>query len=231
MISIQDLVFSYDREDFCLRIQELSISDAERVAWLGPSGSGKTTLLHLVAGILSPVAGLINTCGVELTALSDAQRRDFRITNCGLAFQEFELLDYLTVLDNVLLPYRINRTMQLTAAVKQSAAKLLEQVGVQQAASRRPNQLSHGQRQRVAVCRALVTQPKLVLADEPTANLDPDNKHRVLDLLDEYVNRTGATLVVVTHDHQVAERFARTVDLAEFAGEAHLGPAGANHHA
>lgn len=231
MISIKDLDFSYDRDDFCLRVRELSILDGQRIAWLGPSGSGKTTLLHLVAGILAPDAGQIKTCGVELTALSDAQRRDFRITHCGLAFQEFELLDYLTVLDNVLLPYRINRTMQLSAAVRQSAEQLLDQVDVQQATWRRPDQLSHGQRQRVAVCRALVTQPKLVLADEPTANLDPTNKQRVLDLLDEYVDRTGATLVVVTHDHQVADRFDRTVDLAELAGQAILGQGGASQDA
>jgi putative ABC transport system ATP-binding protein len=231
MISVRDLNFAYEPDSFRLRVENLSIDAGQRVAWLGPSGSGKTTLLHLVAGILSTDHGCVETCGVNLTALGDAARRDFRITNVGLVFQEFELLDYLTVLDNILLAYRINRSLCLTSDIRDAAVKLSTEVGLADVLGRRPDQLSHGQRQRVAVCRALSTSPKLVLADEPTANLDADNKHRVLDVLDALVERAGATLVVVTHDHEVSQRFDHTIDISALAAHAPTQPGGIAHDA
>ena len=214
MIIVHDLGFSYEPHSFHLHIGDLSINVRERVAWLGPSGSGKTTLLQIVAGILTPYKGYVETLGVDLSSLNDAARRDFRVTNVGLVFQEFELLDYLDVLDNVLLAYRINRSLQLTSAVRDAAKNLVADIGLADSLHRRPNQLSHGQRQRVAVCRAMITNPKLVLADEPTANLDPDNKHHVLDMLDAHVERSCATLIVVTHDHEVSQRFDRIIDIS-----------------
>jgi putative ABC transport system ATP-binding protein len=214
MISVRDIEFSYEPHSFRLHIGDLSISAGERVAWLGPSGSGKTTLLQIAAGMLTPDKGCVETLGVNLTSLNDSARRDFRITNIGLVFQEFELLDYLSVLDNVLLAYRISGSLRLTSNVRNVAENLVADVGLGDTLRRRPNQLSHGQRQRIAVCRAMITNPKLVLADEPTANLDPDNKHRVLDMLDAYVKQAGATLIVVTHDHEVSQRFDRTIDIS-----------------
>lgn len=231
MISVRDLDFAYQPRDFRLRVQALEIQNGQRVAWYGPSGSGKTTLLQLVAGILTPAQGQVETCGIELTSLSDAERRDFRITNLGLAFQEFELIDYLSVRDNVLLPYMINGALPLTVSVREFAEHLLESVELKEATTRRPDQLSHGQRQRVAVCRALVTQPKLVLADEPTANLDPENKRRVFELLNTYVKRAGATLVVVTHDQELAGRFDRALDVSALVGKPFTTARGANEHA
>ena len=121
MISIRDLHFCYDAHGFQLGVDELAIGQAERVAWLGASGTGKkTTLLQLVAGILRPSRGSIEVSGTNVTALSDAERRNFRISNIGLVFQEFELLDYLSVLDNVLLAYRINRSFPLTSAARET---------------------------------------------------------------------------------------------------------------
>jgi len=216
MIQVRNLEFTYDQGAFRLQVEELSIDAGQRVTWTGPSGSGKTTLLHLVAGIVRPSAGQIESCGAELTDLSDSARRDFRIANIGLVFQDFALLDYLNVLDNILLPYRINRSLRLNSQARTRAEQLAREVGLAELLLRRPSQLSQGERQRVAVCRALVTNPKLVLADEPTANLDPGNAARVLDALDQHAKQQGATLVVVTHDQDVTARFDRTIDVASF---------------
>jgi len=214
MISIRELDFHYEADSFSLQIPSLDIGAGERVACVGPSGSGKTTLLNLLAGILPTAKGKVEVCDVNMSALGDAARRDFRISIIGLVFQEFELLEYLTVLDNVLLPFRINRSMRLTPEARETSRELLTQVGLAEVAHRRPEHLSHGQRQRVAVCRSLSTMPKLVLADEPTASLDDTNKLNVLDMLDAHVQRTGATLIVVTHDNEVSRRFDRTINIA-----------------
>jgi putative ABC transport system ATP-binding protein len=185
---------------------------------VGPSGSGKTTLLNLIAGIVPPLRGRIETTGVEVTSLSDAARRDFRIRHVGLVFQEFELLEYLTVLDNILLPYRINPSLRLDRKVRERAVRLAERVGISDKLGRHPDKLSQGERQRVGVCRAVLPEPKLLLADEPTGNLDPANAGRVLDILFEYAQENGATLVTVTHDQALVPRFRRVVDMIEFQG-------------
>ncbi len=212
VIRIQELAFGYGEGDFELRIAELEVGRASSAAFIGPSGSGKTTLLHLIAGIALPQSGRIETNGVDLTGLSEHARRAFRIKNIGLVFQEFELLEYLTVLDNVLLPYCINPALQLTEAVRARAAAVAEKVGIGDELSRYPRQLSQGERQRVAVCRAVVTEPAVLMADEPTGNLDPLNKERVLDILFDYAEASGTTLLTVTHDHGLLNRFERVVD-------------------
>jgi len=216
VIRIRDLEFRYGEGDFRLRIPELSIQSASSVAFAGPSGSGKTTLLHLIAGIVTPIQGRIATAGVDVSALSDRDRRGFRIRHIGLVFQEFELLEYLSVLDNVLLPYRINPALDLTQEVVERAHALTEQVGMVDKLRRAPRQLSQGERQRVAVCRAVLAEPRVLMADEPTGNLDPLNKGKVLDILFDYQKTSGTTLLTVTHDQDVLERFERVVDFKEF---------------
>ena len=183
MIELEDLEFRYGEGDFRLRIRKLTVERGSRVAVVGPSGSGKTTFLHLVAGISMPRTGRVLTSGIEVTALDDAARRAFRIRNIGLVFQEFELLEYLNVLDNILLPYRIDPVLRLDPGVRERAARLAERVGIGDKLGRFANRLSQGEKQRVAVCRALLVEPELLLADEPTGNLDPANKGRVLDIL------------------------------------------------
>jgi putative ABC transport system ATP-binding protein len=220
MVDVTDLRFRYPEGDFELRIPRLAIASGERAAVVGPSGSGKTTLLHLIAGIARPDAGSVWTCGREVTALDDAARREFRIRNVGLVFQEFELLDYLSVLDNVLLPYRINPSLRLDADVRERARGLAVRVGIGDKLSRLATRLSQGERQRVAVCRALIAEPALLLADEPTGNLDPANKDRVLDILEDYAAETGATLLTVTHDHDLLPRFGRVIDFKTFQTDA-----------
>ncbi len=215
MIRIQQLDFRYREGGFRLQVPELAIDAGARVAVIGPSGSGKTTLLHLLVGILVPASGRVRVGDVEVCALDDAARRDFRIQNVGLVFQEFELLSYLTVLDNILLPYRIHHVLHLDEDVKARARTLAAEVGIADKLKRHPKRLSQGERQRVAVCRALVTSPRLILADEPTGNLDPGTTERVVDILLEQAERSGATLVTATHNHVLLPRFDDVVDLAE----------------
>lgn len=216
MIAIRELEFRYGTGEFRLEIPRLDVAAGESAAFIGPSGSGKTTLLNLMAGIVCPSRGSIDLGGVDVAALSDGHRRDLRITKIGLVFQEFELLEYLSVLDNILLPYRINAALVFDVAARQRARQLAVEVGIADKLKRYPRQLSQGERQRVAVCRAVLPQPMLLLADEPTGNLDPANKGRVLDILFDYVGRTGTTLVTVTHDHGLLHRFDRVVDFKEF---------------
>ena len=226
-IRITDLGFRYEQGDFDLRIPELTVHRGERVAVIGPSGSGKTTLLHLMAGIVEPDHGSVVTAGVEVSNLEDAPRRDFRIRRIGLVFQEFELIEYLSVLDNILLPYRINPILRLDDGVRERALDLARRVGIDGKLGRLATRLSHGEKQRAAVCRALIANPEVLLADEPTGNLDPVNKGRVLDILIGYAEEREATLVTVTHDHELLERFGRVIDFKTFQSCASESGAGA----
>ncbi len=213
MIRVRDLEFQYDKSDFRLRVANLQIADRERVAIVGPSGSGKTTLLNLFAGIATPHRGSVETAGQDVSSMSDRARRQFRVRHVGLVFQEFELLEYLTVLDNVLLPYFLTPALKLDDDVRARAVRLAEGVEIDDKLGRNVARLSQGERQRVALCRALLTDPSVILADEPTGNLDPSSKMRVVDLLLERAQEANATLVAVTHDHEVAERFDRVLDM------------------
>lgn len=216
MIDIQALRYGYPRSDFNLSVPALNIDAGEKVAVIGPSGSGKTTLLNLIAGILVPGKGNIRLGDVEVSALGDAERRNFRITQIGFVFQDFELLDYLNVLDNILHPFRITSALTLNREVRTRAAGLAEQMGIGDKLKRGPEDLSQGEKQRAAICRALLAQPRLILADEATGNLDPENKTRILELLFETVADLGATLLAVTHDHELLPHFDRTIDFQEF---------------
>ena len=216
MISIESLRFSYPQDGFNLQIPAFSVPVGQKLAVIGPSGSGKTTLLNLIAGIVAPDTGRIQVAGVPVHEITDAGRRDFRITQIGFVFQDFELLDYLSVLDNILHPYRITRALQLTPGVRQRASELAGQMGIGDKLQRHAGDLSQGEKQRAAICRALLPQPQLILADEATGNLDPDNKLHILDLLFEAVDQHAATLLAVTHDHELLPRFDRVVDFDDF---------------
>jgi putative ABC transport system ATP-binding protein len=216
MINIQNLKFSYPTGDFRLDISDFAVERGEKVAVIGPSGSGKTTLLNLISGILPVIEGDIRVGETRIDQLNDDQRRDFRIQTIGFVFQEFELLDYLDVLDNILHPYRITSALTLDRSVRERAASLAEDMGIKDKLKRQADDLSHGEKQRTAICRALLSRPKLILADEATGNLDPDNKDRILDLLFQAVDEHGATLLAVTHDHELLKRFDRVVDFREF---------------
>ena len=216
MITIQNLGFYYPGGEFRLNIPDFQVSGGQKVAVIGPSGSGKTTLLNLIAGIMTPQKGIVGVEDAQVSALGDRDRRDFRVSNIGFVFQDFELLDYLNVFDNVLHPYRITGALKLDKAVRARAEALTQDMGIGDKLKRNPNDLSHGEKQRVAICRALLPQPKLILADEATGNLDPDNKTLILNLLFSAVTDHDATLLAVTHDHELLKRFDRVVDFQEF---------------
>lgn len=216
MIQIENLDFRYPRAGFRLSVPELRIAAGERCAVIGSSGAGKTTLLKLTAGIAIPRSGRIRVDGVQVHDLNDRERRNFRISRIGFVFQELELLDYLNVLDNIVHTYRINRVLKLNRRVWERAAELAEATGLAGKLGRMPRELSQGERQRVAVCRALLPEPGLILADEATGNLDPANKNRILDLLFRMAERSGATLVAVTHDHELLPHFDRVIDVCTF---------------
>jgi len=218
MIELRDVRFEYTRGGFSLRVPDLEISPGTRAAAIGPSGSGKTTLLNLISGIERPEAGQIETAGMRVDKLSQAARRSFRITNIGFVFQDFLLLDYLDVLQNILYPYRLHHDLRLDDAAHARAQRLAADLGIDRLLKRRPDELSQGERQRVAIARALVTAPTLVLADEPTGNLDPATKQHALDLLFEQCNALSMTLLMVTHDHGLLDRFDQVVDVSAFEG-------------
>ena len=216
MIHIQHLQFGYPGGDFRLSVPSFSVDSCEKVAVIGPSGSGKTTLLNLIAGIVAPQQGAIQVDDVAVSGLRDAERRNFRITRIGFVFQDFELLDYLNVLDNILHPFRITGALQLNRDVRARADRLAERMGIGDKLKRKVDDLSQGEKQRAAICRALLAKPKLILADEATGNLDPENKTRILNLLFETVEEHDTTLLAVTHDHELLPRFDRTIDFQEF---------------
>lgn len=220
MISISDLSFCYNATSFKLRVPEFRLGDTERVAIVGPSGSGKTTLLNLIAGILTPQTGQINVTGNDVALLSDTARRRFRASTIGFVFQDFALLEYLSARQNILYPYRITPALTLDSGARERAEALADACGIADKLDRHPSALSQGEQQRVAICRALVAQPKLILSDEATGNLDPESKARILDLLFEQASDAGAAVLAVTHDHELLPRFERVLDFADFRQEA-----------
>jgi len=216
MISIQNLKFKYPSGDFSLYLPDFTVKKGEKVAVIGPSGTGKTTLLNLIAGIIPVKAGQVEINETSVHQLDDAQRRRFWITTIGFVFQDFELLDYLDVLDNILHPYRITDALTLDNNVHKQAMSLANAMGIGDKLKRPFNDLSQGEKQRAAICRALLPQPKLILADEATGNLDPENKTKILDLLFKVAAEQDATLLAVTHDHEMLNNFDRVVDFKDF---------------
>jgi predicted ABC-type transport system involved in lysophospholipase L1 biosynthesis ATPase subunit len=195
-----------EREITVLRHVDLDVDSGALVAIVGPSGSGKTTLLHLLGALDSPDQGSVEIAGTDLATLDAGELARFRNQTLGFVFQFHQLLPDFTALENVMLPSRIAGRPAREALDR--ARALLAEVGLDDRATHYPNQLSGGEQQRVALCRALALEPPLLLADEPTGNLDPATGRRVLDLLIELQARRGMTAVLVTHNPEVANRCA-----------------------
>jgi putative ABC transport system ATP-binding protein len=199
-----------------------TIQSGETVAIVGPSGSGKSTLLGLIAGLDTPSRGQVMLDGENLFAFSEDERAQLRAEKLGFVFQSFQLLTGFTALENVMLPLEIVDRKN----ARQLALSVLQRVGLGERVSHYPNQLSGGEQQRVAIARAFAPQPRILLADEPTGNLDTHTGQRIIDLLFDLNKEKGTTLVLVTHDHALAERCDRMLQLE--AGRLVNGEAKAN---
>ena len=209
MFSIQNLTHAYDGVAV-LNVASWQAEQGAQWLMLGPSGSGKTTLLHVLAGILRPTSGRVTVADQDVGALSASKLDRFRGKNIGIVLQRLHLIDSLTVMNNLLLAQYMAGAAQDIARVREVLASL----DLADKAHARPHQLSHGQAQRVAVARAVVNKPKLLLADEPTSNLDDTRCVQVLDLLLSQAKACGATLVIATHDQRIKSRVPNQYELA-----------------
>ncbi len=223
VLAAAGLRFGWRAEEPLLDVRALEIAAGEKVLIRGASGSGKSTLLNLFAGILTPTAGSVSLLGTDLSALPGAARDRFRAEHLGIIFQLFNLLPWLPVLDNVLLPCRFSRRRLLRArdsdgSEEQAARRLLAELGLPDAGAASAAQLSIGQQQRVAAARALIGNPEIVIADEPTSALDEDSRAAFLALLQAECERVDATLIMVSHERSLEPLFDRAIPMRELTG-------------
>jgi len=218
-IDLQGVEFAWPGRERLLRIERLTVARAERVMLSGPSGSGKSTLLGLIGGVLTPRAGRVSVLGTDLTRLSASARDRFRGEHIGFIFQMFNLIPYLSVLENVTLPAQFSRTRRarVQGDLREEALRLLGALGLGQddVIDRPVKQLSIGQQQRVAAARALIGRPEIIIADEPTSALDADARAGFLRLLMDECRAQGTTLLFVTHDASLGALFDRSLALHE----------------
>lgn len=215
ILQIRDLHFQYPASDFKIEISDIKITQGSKIAISGKSGSGKTTLIHLISGILKPQSGEILFNDKSITDMNDKEIRKHRISNIGFIFQEFELLEYLNVMDNLILPYKINKSLVLDTEIKDKAKEIANRIGIGNKLDQHPKQLSGGERQRLAIARALITSPPLIIADEPTGNLDEKTSNIVMDEITDQVSYTNSTLIMISHNNELISSFDEIIDIQE----------------
>jgi putative ABC transport system ATP-binding protein len=219
LLAVAQVLFRWQRSLApCIDIARFELAAGERVFLHGPSGSGKSTLLGLFGGVLVPERGHVHALGTDLSVLTASARDRFRVDHIGFIFQQFNLIPYLTVLDNVLLPCRFSARRRARAGsdARTSALRLLNELDLRGDLIDRPvTQLSVGQQQRVAAARALIGRPEIIIADEPTSSIDVEREDRFLDLLLQECEASNASLLFVSHDHRLARHFTRTVALGD----------------
>ena len=217
-VRLADVRFGYGAGNEILDIPGLEVEPGERVFLFGPSGSGKTTLLGLLSGVLRARGGLVEVMGRDLTAMSSHERDVFRATDIGYIFQLFNLIPYLTVLENITLPCRISRARRERLGgqtVQEAATELACDLGIDALLERSAADLSVGQQQRAAAARALIGKPRLLIADEPTSSLDAAARDQFLELLLEGNRAASSSLVFVSHDRALEPRFDRVISLTD----------------
>ena len=217
MLSVRNMQFRYPHSTFELNVPRFDLEVGQHTAIVGPSGCGKTTFLSLLSGIIpltAPSAGEVKFQNVVLPTAKSNEMRRFRNDSVGMVFQDFRLIEYLSLRDNILLPVTLSSRTQ-DDDWERRADVLIRKVGLEGISDRPVSAMSRGEQQRVAVCRALLRRPTLVLADEPTANLDSENATDVLDLLFEQANKIDATVVAVTHADESLLRFPRVLPFGE----------------
>ena len=217
MIRLAELVFRWPGSTFTLALERFELAAGERVLLLGESGSGKSTLLSLICGTLSATEGVVDVNGTDLARLSGAERDRFRAEHIGVVFQQFNLLPFGTVTDNILLPLSFAPERRKRAGRgRKEALRLCRALGLpDDVASRRARDLSVGQQQRVAVARALIGAPPLLVADEPTSALDMSTQGAFLDLLFSQADAQKTSVLMVSHDPRLGDRFDRVVEMSE----------------
>jgi putative ABC transport system ATP-binding protein len=217
-VELSALRFAYRAGKDVLSIDQLVIGRGETVFLHGPSGSGKTTLLGLLAGVLQATSGHVKVLGADFSALSSGARDAFRARHLGYVFQMFNLIPYLSVRENILLPIRLDahrRARLGSRSLPEAVADIAGQLDIQELLDTPIGELSVGQQQRVAAARALIGAPEVIIADEPTSALDTDRREQFLQLLFASCRSAGATLIFVSHDHTLMPLFSRTVELTE----------------
>lgn len=213
LLSLRRLQHTFPGSRLCLKMEHLDLHRGEKVALIGRSGCGKSTLLDLIAGIQVPQRGDVFWGTESVNSLSETRRRDLRLKRIGFIFQDICLIAYLNVLDNILVPWRLSPSLKLTTGARDLAVELANRVGLGDQLQAPVNTLSQGEKQRLMICRALVTTPSLVLADEATSSLDPLSRDLIQTTLMAYVQQQRAGLLAVTHDHQTLHTFDRVIDL------------------
>lgn len=222
IIHFENVRYGWQADEPVLDVPHFQIEMGERIFLRGPSGSGKSTFLGLLGGVLTPWQGSVTVLGQDLTRLSPSKRDQFRADHLGIVFQMFNLLPYLSLTDNVCLPCRFSTYRKMRArhrhdgTIQEEAHRLLHQLQLDESLWNRPvSTLSVGQQQRVAVARALIGQPEILIADEPTSALDADRRDVFLDLLLTECRAQGTTLIFVSHDRSLAQHFDRQLDMDE----------------
>ncbi len=213
MIKLQDACKTYylgEERVEALKNASLEIKDGEYVGILGPSGSGKSTLMHIIGLLDTPTCGKVNLFGRDTSKLTDTQISKLRNENVGFVFQQFNLIEKFTVLENIILPTQYAK-QSLDFNPRQYGLELLARFGLENRADFYPNKISGGQQQRTAIARALIMKPKLILADEPTGNIDTKTGEEILELLEQLNKDLGVTVVIVTHEQDVGERTKRQI--------------------
>lgn len=218
IIKIDSLRFHWSKKSsFKIYISGFTVKRGEKILLLGESGSGKTTLLSLIAGFLDPLSGEININGKSINSLTSSKKDKFRADNFGIIFQQFNLLPYANIIDNIILPLYFSKRRSIHIKNRRDVAmtlcrrlKLPDDIAESKASS-----LSVGQQQRVAVARALIGNPPLIIADEPTSSLDTETQEKFLDLMFEQIDQNKSTLLMVSHDKSLSRRFDRIINIKD----------------